>query len=84
MENSQYQSRLEAPSPITTGMKTTARVNRRSGVLRRDEQRDQVAADHQDRRDQQRVFQREQQRDPELLVGPGLDEIVERRRTWAA
>ena len=31
--NSQYQSRLDTPRPMTTGMKTTVRVNRRSGVL---------------------------------------------------
>ena len=31
--NSQYHSRLETPRPMTTGTKTTARVNRRSGVL---------------------------------------------------
>ena len=29
--NSQYQSRLDTPSPITTGMNTTVRVSRRSG-----------------------------------------------------
>ena len=33
MLNSQYHSRLDTPSPITTGMNTTVRVIRRSGVL---------------------------------------------------
>ena len=30
--NSQYHSRLDTPSPMTTGMNTTVRVNLRSGV----------------------------------------------------
>ena len=47
--NSHNQSRLDTPRPMTTGMKTTARVNRRSGVFRARQQGEQVAADHQDR-----------------------------------
>ena len=31
--NSQYHNRLETPRPITTGMNTTARVNRRTPVF---------------------------------------------------
>ena len=31
--NSQYHSRLEAPRPMTTGMNTTPRVNRRGRVF---------------------------------------------------
>ena len=52
--NSQYHSRLDTPRPMTTGMNTTVRVIRRSGVLGDDEQGEQVAADDQDRRDEQR------------------------------
>ena len=74
--NSQYQSRLDTPRPMTTGTKTTARVKRRSGVFVGDEQRDQIAADHQDRRDEQRVLQGEAERHPELRVVPGLHEVA--------
>ena len=31
--NSQYHSRLDTPSPMTTGVNSTVRVTRRSGVL---------------------------------------------------
>ena len=66
--NSQYHSRLDTPSPITTGMNTTVRVTRRSGEFADGQQRQQVAADDEDRRDERGVLQREAERHPELAV----------------
>ena len=43
--NSQYHSRLDTPSPMTTGTKTIARVNRRERRVRRHQQGEEVAAD---------------------------------------
>ena len=52
-----------------------ARDLTRAACIGRDEERDEVAADHQDRREVERVFQREAERHPELPVIPRLDEI---------
>ena len=40
-----------------------------------DEESDEIAADHQDRRQVERVFEGEAERHPELVVVPGLDVI---------
>ena len=75
--NSQYQSRLDTPSPMTTGMNSTVRVTRRSGEFGDGQQRQQVAADDQDRRDEERVLEREAERHPELVVGERPGVVVE-------
>ena len=59
-----------APSPTTTGMKMTPRAKRLIGVLSA-VRTEQIAADHQDRRDLSRVVQGVEERDPELAVVEG-------------
>ncbi len=69
--NSQYQSRLEAPSPMTTGKKTAVRVNRCGPNFRK------RATPQRSRRSSgsglsAARLQREGQRDQELPVAEGL------------
>ena len=71
--NSQNHKRLELLSPMTTGRKTIVRVMRLSGVLSARQQGQREAEDHQDRGQDDRIFDREHQRAPEARIVPDLE-----------
>ena len=75
--NSQYHRRLETPRPMTTGTKMIGPRDPAERGVRGHQQRQQVAADHQDRGDEQRVLERVAERHPELLVGERPGEVVD-------
>ncbi len=75
--NSQNQSRLDEPRPITTGRKITARVTCNSGRFGDTSSASANPKSHQDGRDEDGVARRKSECDPELPILEGGEVVGE-------